>query len=222
MKRVLRKLVRGVVLLLAGIVGLGVLVFGLLAWQVDRLGGQDGAKPADVIVVLGARVDPDGRPGSDLTSRTLHAVDLWQAHYAPYIICSGGFKNEPLSAAAVCRHYAITLGVPADAVWLADGTSNTAEDAQAAATVMEAHGWHSAILVSHPLHVYRARWYFRQAGVDVVTSPTTTDTQRIYMPLRIWYAMREAGSIVVTTLDGWGWVSPAWKARLEAWRQNLP
>ena len=64
-------------------------------------------KPAaDAIVVLGARVNADGSPGSDLTSRTYHAVDLWLAGYAPHIICTGGFKNERLSAAAVCRRFA--------------------------------------------------------------------------------------------------------------------
>ena len=71
---------------------------------------------------------------------------------------------------------------------------------------MAANGWRSAILVSHPLHVFRARWFFQNAGVQVVTSPTSTETGRIFLPLRVWYAVREAGSMVVTTLDGLGLV----------------
>jgi uncharacterized SAM-binding protein YcdF (DUF218 family) len=218
MKRVLR----GMSLLIAGCLVIGLLVFALLAWQVDRLGRTDDARPADAIVVLGARVDADGQPGSDLTSRTLHAVDLFDEGFAPRIICSGGFKNEPLSAASVCRRYAVGLGVPENHIWLADGTSNTAEDATATAAVMAAHGWHSAILVSHPLHLYRARWFFTRTGLTVVTSPTTTATGRIYLPLRVWYAVREAGAIVINELDGWGWLPHAWKAQLEVWRLNLP
>ena len=79
----------------------------LLTWQVDRLGREDQARPSDVIVVLGARVNADGTPGSDLTSRTYHAVDLWQPGMAPVIICTGGFRNEPLSAASVCKRFAV-------------------------------------------------------------------------------------------------------------------
>ncbi len=204
----------------AAIVGAAtVIVLGLmlLAWQVDRLGRRDDARPADAIVILGARVNPDGSPGSDLTSRTYHAVDLWNAGYAPALICTGGFKNEPLSAAAVCRRFAMELGVPATQVRLADGTGNTGEDAVMTARVMAEEGWKTAILVSHPLHLYRARWLFRRAGIDAVTSPTTTETDRIFWPLRAWYALRETGAMVVTALDTAGWLPPTWIARLQTW-----
>lgn len=218
MKRMIRDMSCAVALLiLAPLCGLVA-----LAWQVDRLGGSDEAQQADAIVVLGARVEPDGRPGSDLTSRTFHGVDLWQAGYAPAIICTGGFRDEPLSAAAVCRRFAIELGVPAAAVFLADGTHDTSEDAAATATVMAANGWRTAILVSHPLHLYRARWLFRRAGIEAVTSPTTTETGRIFLPLRAWYAAREAGAIIVTALEGWGWLPPSWTERLQGWSYGLP
>jgi uncharacterized SAM-binding protein YcdF (DUF218 family) len=205
-----------------GVLALVVVAFILLAWQIDRLGRRDDARAADAIIVLGARVEPDGRPGSDLTSRTYHAVDLWQAGYAPYVICTGGYKNERLSAANVCRRFAIELGVPSDRILLADGTSNTVEDAAATACVMADHGWQRGILVSHPLHLFRARWLFRLAGVDAVTSPTSTETGRIFPPLRAWYALRESGAIVLTTLDRWGWLPAQWTARLQEWSYGLP
>jgi uncharacterized SAM-binding protein YcdF (DUF218 family) len=218
MIRVLRRLFQlAGLLLLAAVLG-----FVILAWQVDRLGRQGDVHPADVIVVLGARVNTDGQPGPDLSRRTVHAVDLWQAGYAPNIVCSGGFRNEPLSAASVCRRYAMALGVPAGRVWLADGSSSTLEDARVTASVMAEHGWKSAILVSHPLHVYRARWLFRRTGVDVQTSPTSTATERIEPPLRAWYAVREAGAIVLTALDQTGRLPPHWTALLRSLSEGLP
>jgi uncharacterized SAM-binding protein YcdF (DUF218 family) len=218
MKRALRAL--GTVL----ISGVAVLILGLglLAWQVDRLGQRDDVRASDAIVVLGARVQADGRPGSDLTSRTYHAVDLWQAGYAPSIICTGGYRNEPLSAANVCRRFAVELGVPPDRVLLADGSTNTGEDAAATARVMADQGWRTAVLVSHPLHLFRARWLFRQAGVEAVTSPTSTETGRIFPLLRVWYALRESGAIILTVLDRWGWVPREWTARLQMWSYGLP
>jgi uncharacterized SAM-binding protein YcdF (DUF218 family) len=216
------KVWRGLVFGVGGLLLAGAAAFVALAWQVDRLGRVDGARSDDVIVVLGARVEPDGQPGPDLSRRTEHAVELWQGGYAPAIICSGGFRNEPLSSAAVCRRYAISLGVPSGVVFVADGTTNTVEDAQAAARVMGDHGWHSALLVSHPLHLYRARWLFQQAGVSADTSPTSTDTEAIDLPVRVWYAAREAGAIVVTALNNNGWLPTPWEARLQSWAYRLP
>jgi uncharacterized SAM-binding protein YcdF (DUF218 family) len=158
--------------LIAGAIAVLITVtFALLAWQVDRLGRRDDARSADAVIVLGARVEANGRPGSDLTSRTYHAVDLWQAGYAPYIICTGGYKNERLSAANVCRRFTMELGVPGDRVLLADGTSNTVEDAAAAARVMADHGWQRGILVSHPLHLFRARWLLEEQASTSSPAP---------------------------------------------------
>lgn len=218
MRRVLSAVLRVIILLLL----LSLLGFAFLTWQVDALGREDQARPADAIVVLGARVNADGSPGSDLTSRTYHAVDLWEAGIAPYIICTGGFRDEPLSAASVCKRFAVSLDVPAERVFLADGSSNTGEDAEATKQVMDRQGWRSAVLVSHPLHLYRARWLFRRAGIDAVTSPTSTDTHRIFPPLRVWYGMREAGGIVVTALEGWSVIPDQWVAKLQTWAYGLP
>lgn len=213
MRRFMRALLRGLLLLIVP----ALVAFAFLVWQVDHLGQQDHAQPSDVIIVLGARVNADGSPGSDLTSRTYRAVDLWQAGYAPSIVCTGGFKDEQLSAAAVCKRFAIELGVPAEQIWLADGSTNTGEDASVAAEVMAANEWRTAILVSHPLHLFRARWLFERAGVEAVTSPTSTDTGRIFWPVRAWYAIREAAGIIITAVDAWNWLPAEWWTRLHEW-----
>ncbi len=202
MFRALRILTR----ILALVVLIGLLGFAWLVWQVESYGREDHARAADAIVVLGARVEANGQPGPDLLSRTEHAITLWREGLAPQVICTGGFKNEPLSAAAVCRRTATAMGVPATRIWLADGSQNTVEDARQAAAVMAGHGWRSAILVSHPLHLYRAQWLFSRAGVDAVTSPTSTQTDRIALPYRLWYGVREAGAILVTNLYTRGWL----------------
>ncbi len=215
----MRRTLRACLLLIA----LALLAFAFLAWQVDRLGRQDHARRSDAIVVLGARVNADGRPGSDLTSRTYHAVDLWQAGYAPYLICTGGYRDEPLSAAAVCRQLRDRAGRAgrARAAWpMAAATRLRMPKSRP--KVIADHGWRTAILVSHPLHLFRARWLFRRAGVDAVTSPTATETDAIFLPLRLWYDVREAGAIVLTTVDGWAWLPAGWVARLQTWSYGLP
>jgi uncharacterized SAM-binding protein YcdF (DUF218 family) len=217
-----RRIATAVGFVLGGLLLMACLSLGMLIWQIDRAGRHDAATRSDVIVVLGARVEGDGSPGPDLTSRVAHAVVVWRAGHAPNIICTGGFKDERLSAAAVCRRLAIQQGVPAERVFLADGTTNTAEDAQAAARVMAAHGWRTAILVSHPLHIFRSLWLFQRAGVTAVASPTSTQVDRIAAPLRLWYTAREAGAIMATVLDGWGWLPTNWRVRLQNVSHGLP
>jgi uncharacterized SAM-binding protein YcdF (DUF218 family) len=117
----------------------------------------------------------------------------------------------------VCQRFAVQLGVPSERVLAADGSTNTMEDARVTAQTMIQEGWRSAVLVSHPLHLFRARWLFRREGIDAVTSPTSTDTDRIFLPLRAWYAIREAGGVAFAVIDGWSIVPDQWVAKLQTW-----
>lgn len=195
-----------------------ILVVGVLSWQINQLGSQERAEPADAIVILGARVEPDGSPSSDLLSRTYHAMDLYNAGLAPAVICAGGAGGDPLAAGAVaCRFAVQELGLPAErALVIQDGDAwTTADEAQAVAGLMRSQGWQSAIVVSHPLHLYRARWLFQRQGLDVLTSPTNTDLGRIVAPLRAWYTLREAGGVLLTAAEDWPLVD-----RLLAWLRS--
>lgn len=210
--RVLRSAM--VIFVLLGLAGL--LAFGLLCFQIDRYGRRDMAQPADAIVVLGALVLPDGQPGPDLSARTQHAVALYHGGLASHLICGGGAKDEPKSAAATCKALAMSLDVAQDAIWLADGSANTDQEAQQVATVMAEHGWQTAILVSHPLHVYRAKLFFERQGLRVYTSPTTTDVEGIALPWRAYYTTREGVGILWPYLEKAGF-PPAWTASLHKW-----
>lgn len=200
MTRALRFILRAVAL--AALSGLVLVV--VLGWQINRLGSRDLARPADAIVILGARVNADGSPGSDLLSRTYHGIDLYNAGLAPVVICAGGSGGDQLSAGAVaCRFAVEALGLPPERALVVEQRDafTTADEASAVAELMHARGLESAILVSHPLHLYRARWLFSDQGLEVSTSPTNTDLWRIAPPARLWYTLREAGGVILTVLE---------------------
>lgn len=180
------------------------ITFLYLAWRVNHTGLQDQARPADVIVVLGAQVEPNGQPGPDLSVRTAHAARLYQEGLAPILVCTGGFRGDRLSAAAVARDLAISLGVPAEHIFLADGAMTTREDAASVQTLMLARGWHSAILVSHPLHLERARLLFEGQGLTVYPSPTNTNLAAIPWRTRAWLTARETVGIIWIGLEALG------------------
>jgi uncharacterized SAM-binding protein YcdF (DUF218 family) len=216
-----RRLFRVLLVLSTLVVLAGAITFLYLGWQINRTGAKDQARPADAIVILGARVTSDGQPGPDLWVRTMHAVDLFQRGLAPYLICTGGYHDDQLSAAAVARDLAVSQGVPVDKVLLADDSMTTREDAAAARDLIVAQGWQRAILVSHPLHLERARFLFEGEGLVVYPSPTSTDLDAIPWRTRTWLTAREAVGIVWIILDEVG-VPYEWTVQLSQWVYGPP
>lgn len=200
----LRRLFRTLLTLVVLVVLAGALTFLFIGWRINRTGSRDEARPADAIVILGAQVEMDGQAGPNLRARTLHAVSLFQRGLAPYVICTGGYDNDRHSAAAVACDLAVAQGVPAENVLLADGAMTTREDAARAADLMAAHGWQTAILVSHPLHLERARTFFEAEGLAVYPSPTSTDLAAIPWRTRAYLTAREAVGIIWVALEDLG------------------
>jgi len=123
---------------------------------IDRYGLVDQAQPADVIIVLGSRVEADGQPSPSLARRAAHAAALYHRGLAPAILCTGGVTTGPVSEAAAACGYAAALGVPPEATFLEERATTTTENALYSAAEMRRHAWHTAILVSDGFHLYRA------------------------------------------------------------------
>lgn len=196
------------------------ITFLFICWQVNRTGSRDEARQTEAIVILGARVEADGQAGPDLYERTMHAVTLFQRGLAPYVICTGGVHQDRLSAAAVARELAISQGVPPDKVLIADGSSTTREDASRAAELMASHGWHTATLVSHPLHLERARLLFEGEGLVVYASPTSTNLSAIPWRTRAMLTVRETVGILWIYLEQAG-IPYEWTTPLSRWVYGL-
>ena len=204
--RTIRLLGRGI-----GLTSLGMaLLFGWLMWRVN--GAQagtfgDGAAPVDAIIVLGATVRADGTPGPDLRSRTWWAVDLYHTLVAqgqsPILITTGGDPGDWYAASTVAAEMAQRRGVPADQIVQAGGGQTTEEDMRFAAQTMQRHGWQQAILVSHPLHLYRSRWHFqRLSDLAVETYPAGGITY-LSTNQRLTLDAREAAGILWASVNGW-------------------
>jgi len=155
------------VLLLAGLLALSAGV-----GMVDRYGLVDQAQPADVIIVLGSRVESNGQPGPSLARRAAHAAVLYRRGLAPAILCSGGVSNgAPVSEAAAACEHAVALGVPPEATFLEERATSTEENARYSVAEMQRHGWHTAILSTDGYQLYRATFLFERAGATIYPSP---------------------------------------------------
>ena len=172
----------------------GVLV--ILYQRIDERARVDNARRADVIIVLGSAVWQGGRPSPSLYARTQHAIALYQAGYAPFLIFCGGLGGNPPTEAEVMSRLAASAGIPASAMILEDQSHSTEESLRNAKVLMAARGLHRAIIVSDPFHLYRAEIIARDVGIEAygsgaLNSPTWTRTLN-----RIWYTTRESLAIV--------------------------
>ncbi len=149
-----------------------VLLLMVLTILVTTYGRVDRAQPADVIVVLGAGLRPDNRPGPALIRRSEQAAALWQQGLAPYIICTGGVSARATrSEASGCRDVLMANGVPAEVIRLEERSRSTDENAYYTYAIMQAEGWQQAVVVSDAFHLLRATLIFRAQGIPNTTSP---------------------------------------------------
>lgn len=80
--------------------------------QMVCFGTTDYRRPADAIVVFGARVLEDGSPSEALQDRMAVGVELYKQQLASTLILSGGQgADEPVNEAEVMKRMAISAGV---------------------------------------------------------------------------------------------------------------
>lgn len=121
--------------------------------------------PSDVAIVMGSKVYADGHPSRHLASRLDRAVKLVQQGVVQNLIVSGGIGVEGVNEAEAMKDYLMAHQIPSASIWIDSEGVNTRATACRSAALMQAQGWHSAILVSQYFHLSRTRLAFQQAGV---------------------------------------------------------
>jgi len=181
------------------VVGLGVATCGLfgLTFVVDRFGQREFSLPAEVGVVLGARVLPGGVPSPALRARIEKAVDLYHRGLVSRLLFSGGVGTHPPSEAQVMRDVAVRLGVPPEACLLEEQSHSTEQNARFSTRLLRELGVQRVVVVSDPYHLLRARQYFRLEGFEVSTSPALLSERHLSAPDRFYWTVREAIALLV-------------------------
>ena len=169
-----RPVVGSVIQLLGWAVVGTVLVAGYMAVRISAQGDRDEQQPADAIVVLGA-AQFNGTPGGVFEARLQHAVDLYKAGVAPYLVVTGGkLPADHTTEAATAREWAIDHGVPASAILGENKGRNTIESIEAVAAIFREHGLKSAVFVSDETHMLRVLRMASDQGIVSWGSPTRT------------------------------------------------
>ncbi len=152
--------------------------------QMVGFGNTDYRRPADAVVVFGARVYADGRPSLALADRVRTAAALVRDGYAPMLIVSGGPGDGNVHEVEAMRALAIEEGVPAEAIVLDPHGLDTRS------TVRNSLGHaRRVIAVSHGYHLPRIKLTFQQLGGRAYTVPARETRTLIRLP---FYMARES------------------------------
>ncbi|MEX1247813.1 MAG: YdcF family protein [Anaerolineales bacterium] len=145
-----------------------------IAWSIYSYAQLDETMAADAAIVLGAGTRPD-RPSPVFRERIDHAIDLYRRGLVQVIILTGGVgPGRQAADSEIARDYAIQEGVPDEAIHIETSSQTTLENLEEAKLVMEDLSYQTALIVSDPLHMYRALAMAQDLGLDARPSPTPT------------------------------------------------
>lgn len=133
-------------------------------------GLKDNLFKADLIVVLGSKVHPNGEPSLGLKVRLNRAIDIYQQKYAPLILVSGGTGKEGYNEALAMEQFLLKRGIPRSAIIKDPEGINTRATALNTHQYMKAHQLSSIIIVSQYYHIARTKLAFEQVGTPKIGS----------------------------------------------------
>jgi uncharacterized SAM-binding protein YcdF (DUF218 family) len=186
------------ILALALLAVLGAYLAGV-AREIHRQSTIEEARPADVILVLGA-AEYRGRPSPVFKARLDHALELYRRGLAPRVLTSGGAGGDPVfTEGGVGRSYLVGNGVPSEAIIVEPEAESTAQSMAAVAEIMRRMGLRTCILVSDGYHIFRAKRMLAEQGLKVYGSPRPAPPEEgsrqwwLYARQAVGYLLWEVG-----------------------------
>ena len=188
------------------IAAVGILGATLIAvyatWRIVAQGERDDRRPADAIVVMGA-AQYDGRPSPIFLARLEHAVELYRAGVAPYLIVTGGKADgDRTTEAATAREYAIGHGVPAASILMEDQARTTLASVRSVSAILRDAGLDTAVFVSDRQHMLRVLRMASDEGIVGWGSPTTTSPIDRDPIARLDATIHELGALAIYFVTG--------------------
>jgi len=168
--------------------------------------------PRDAIVVLGARLGPDGELTPILDERVVAAAALFHAGAGPRVVVTGGITRTARGPWAASSRPAartpargrarraeadaladglVAAGVPADAIVIERRAQTTAENARFTAALLAPFGARTLWLDTQPFHGRRAARLFARAGFDPLVWHIADSVQYRDRPRAVRWLVRE-------------------------------
>lgn len=167
-------------------------VFGLLvAYAVILSSLMIGAilnepKAPDAVIVLGCRVQRDGRPSLMLRKRLEAAYEYLSENKEVICVVAGGQgEDEPVSEGEAMKKALVEMGIDDGRIFIENASENTEENLKFSAELLKDIGAdvEEAAIVSDGFHLYRAKLFAEKAGLETTSISAETPW---YMAAAYW------------------------------------
>jgi len=149
-----------------------------------------------VALVLGAGYWPDGTPSDVMKDRIEAAVDLYRAGRIRKVLFSGDNRFVNYNEPGTMRQYAMTLGLPEEAIVLDYAGRRTYDSCYRARDIF---GLQELVVVTQRYHLPRALYICQSLGLDAVGYAAD---RRPYIHIRQYWA-REIPALWLPWWDLW-------------------
>ncbi|UOQ51911.1 YdcF family protein [Hymenobacter cellulosivorans] len=147
-------------------------------------GLTDTGERAEVGVILGNTVNPDGTLSERLRQRLNCGLHLYQKGRVQRLLVSGGLGKEGFYEGSKMREYLRQHGVP-DSLIVVDNKGNTTGmTVQNTLRLQDSLGFRRLLAVSQYYHLTRTKMLFRKAGFTQISSVSPR-----YVELRDGYSL---------------------------------
>ena len=174
---------------------IGFVIFALTEALIIQasFGSQD--RDFDYLLVLGAKVRADGVPSQSLYDRIGKACEYLTENPDTVAILSGGRgADEPMTEAQCMYDHLVARGIDPDRLWMEDKATSTWENLKFTLDLIEEKtGTRPQKLgvVSSEYHLFRARLFAREHGVEFAGIPARTTRGS----LMVNYFLREVAGV---------------------------
>ncbi len=145
---------------------------GAQLWDIHRIGYLSRDRSGDCAIVLGAAAWHN-KPSPVLRERLNHAIELYQHGKVQALLLTGGYgEGADFSESAVGLEYSVSQGIPRDRIFSEEQSLSTLANLKEAKKIMDQKHWKTALLVSDPWHLKRARRMAADIGITVFASGT--------------------------------------------------
>jgi len=181
--------------LVTWLIGTSSFVLLLLAFPIAQIycfGTTSYARQVDVIIVPGARAYADGSPSLPLADRVRSACDLYHRGFAGTLLFSGGPGDGDIHETESMRRFAVSLGVPDEAIVLDPQGISTQATVDHTLPMLDRLDADRVMVVSHFYHLPRLKLTYQRQGREVFTVPAKESRTLRAMPM---YLLREVAAL---------------------------
>jgi len=197
----LTKAVKGMLKLVEIVIGLGLVILFLprlitAVYALPRLYQVNNVPATPVAIVFGAGLWRDGTPTNVLRDRINVATQLFFAGKVQKILMSGDNRFIDYNEPGAMREYALSLGVPAEAIVLDYAGRRTYDTCYRAKAIFELQ---DAILVTQGFHLPRALYTCNALGLKAVG--VASDQPGYRLSSQVYWHLRELPATLTAFLE---------------------